>query len=55
MLKKLNQRSLDISNTTTDFDEILERVLDFQKNNEVRIPDTIGECEITRCLRGEGL
>ena len=33
-------------------DLLIERVATFQKDVEVRIPDTVGNCEIGRCIGG---
>jgi hypothetical protein len=34
---------------------LLERVLEFQKNVESRVPDTELSCEIDRCIGGKNL
>jgi hypothetical protein len=34
---------------------LIQRVEDYQHTVEVRTPDTVGECEISRCLDGEGV
>ena len=32
---------------------LLDRVEAFQRDNESRIPDTVGDCEIDRCINGK--
>jgi len=33
-------------------DLLMERIREFQKNIESRVPDTAGDCEIDRCIGG---
>ena len=32
---------------------LIDRVKEYQRNVEMKIPDTIGECEIARCIDGD--
>jgi hypothetical protein len=34
---------------------LISRVRNYQEEVESRVPDTVGECEIKRCIDGEGV
>ena len=44
-----NQEHID------SIDLLIRRVEEFQATTESRVPDTVGLCEIARCIHGEGL
>lgn len=34
---------------------LIERVQEYQRDIEVKVPDTIGDCELNRCISGKNL
>lgn len=36
-------------------DLLIERVAEYQRTIEVKVPDTVGDCELDRCIGGIGL